>query len=130
MIYLRTFNERMRLRRRTNLGKYLERDLGERLIELKRMLMKYSAPLVNVFMESPRESYLIDPKDDFSISGEKVKTVKKLVAVQLNNLEKCAADLVASPALSELLYYLCKHGSYGCLHSMHTPEEINIMCIS
>jgi hypothetical protein len=28
------------------------------------------------------------------------------------------------------MYHICRHGSYACLHSLYTPEEMKLACIS
>jgi hypothetical protein len=129
-IYLRTFNERMRLQRKTIFNKYMKEQLKEKLLEMKRALVEGCRPLFRNIADHYNFDYRPLPNDDPKLKREKAKSTRKLVAVAVEGVQNSVRAMAGRENMAETLYFLCKHGTYSCLYHVNSNEEMNLMCIS
>lgn len=129
-IYLRTFNERMRLQRKTIFNKYMKEQLKEKLLEMKRALIEGCRPLFRNIADHYNFDYRPLPNEDPKLKREKVKSTRRLVGVAVEGVQSAVRAMAGRENMAETLYFLCKHGTYSCLYHVNSNEEMNLMCIS
>lgn len=91
-IYLRTFNDRMHLTRKTLFAQYLKAHLKPTLLDLKQTLIEYSTPFFRTIIDHQNFDYHLYPSEDATLRKEKVKATRKLIGVELDCLKKWVAN--------------------------------------
>lgn len=52
------------------------------------------------------------------------------MGILIDCISKSIDNLKGRTNFIEVIYALCKHGSFSCQNTFHTPEELDISCIS
>jgi hypothetical protein len=130
LIFLKTFNERMRRNRQGFFGRFTREESNEKLLALKSYLIENSQPLFLELISQHDFDNTPHEKDEPRLQQEKVKSLKRLVGLEIQCLESCLRTMANKEYFTDLLYYMCKHGSYASYYQMHTQEELSLMCIS
>lgn len=69
-------------------------------------------------------------KDSIDLQEKKLLQVRSLLKVEMECISKSVKDMITLNFQEELVYNLCKHGSYSVGIRVHTQEELDILCLS
>jgi hypothetical protein len=53
--------------------------------------------------------------------SKKISAIKELMDILIGCISKSIDDLKGKTGLIEIIYSICKHGSFSCLWEFHTP---------
>ena len=120
----------MRASRKYYFNKTIKGSLEDQLSNLKLFMIEHHRPFFMTLIDQQNFDYTPSKIDDNALRKEKVSAIKKLVEMQAKCLDRCIRTIGNREYLTELLYYLCKHGNYSCHEPIYTAEELSSGCIS